>query len=188
MFHRAVVAVLAVAALALAAAPAGAEIFDKGKFAEPFSFSYSSCGFPIDVSGEISGLYRLRTGKHNDESAFLGLENVFQREVHTNPETGEWFVVRVHFLFNEVKATRVEGNVFKFVLVEAGQPFVVEDSSGNVVVRSRGSLRAYVLFDTGGDAVPGGTLVEFLGEDVDGPHPASWNDLCDIATELIGST
>jgi predicted esterase len=64
---------------------------------------------------------------------------------------------------------------------------VVEDSSGNVVLRDRGALRFRYLFDTGGDDEPGGTLVEFLGADVGGPHPSLFTDFCQIAGDLIGT-
>jgi hypothetical protein len=108
------------------------------------------------------------------------------REVHTNTETGEWFVVRGTRTFNEVKATRVEGTIFRFVAIEAGQPFVVENSAGKVVMRDRGVIRYTLLFDTRGDDVPGGDEVEFLGADVRGPHPGFDADFCEIASDLIG--
>jgi hypothetical protein len=65
-------------------------------------------------------------------------------------------VVRGRLTFNEVGATRVEGSIFEFRTVEAGQPFVVEDSDGNLVARNRGSVHIRYLFDTQGDDEPGG--------------------------------
>ena len=64
-------------------------------------------------------------------------------------------------MFNEVKATRVSGNVFEFVAVEAGQPFRLYDSNGRLVARDRGS-------------------------DTHGPHPG-FDDFCGLITPLIGS-
>ena len=72
-------------------------------------------------------------------------------ETWLNPATGEWFVIRGHLLVNEVEATHVEGSIFLFRFVEAGQPFVVEDSDGNVVERNTGLVHGTYLFDTLGD-------------------------------------
>lgn len=71
--------------------------------------------------------------------------------------------------------------------MDAGQPFVVEDSDGNVVLRDRGTIRFRYLFDTGGDNQPGGEFVDFLGADINGPHPGFDTDFCQIAGDLIGT-
>ena len=88
----------------------------------------------------------------------------------------------------EVKATQVEGtdNEYEFTQIESGQPFVVEDSSGRVVLRDRGSIRFHVVFDTGGDDVPGGEFVDFLGLEVRGPHPGFYTEFCRVAGDLVG--
>ena len=75
-----------------------------------------------------------------------------------------------HRLEIDLTATLVEDNVYEYTTIQAGQPFVVEDSTGRVVARDRGVLRFRVLFDTGGDATQE-TFVDFLGVDVGGPHP-----------------
>lgn len=171
----------------VAAMPVGATVVDRGHYSGTDSFTYNDCGYPVGVDAEFSGNYRIRAGKHDDGSAFFLNDNYSYREVHTNLDTGEWFVVRGNGVFDEVGATRVEGSVFEFVAVEAGQPFVVEDSAGNVVLRDRGAIRYRTLFDTGGDDEPAGTVVEFLGADVRGPHPGFFTDFCKIAGELIGT-
>lgn len=179
--------VLAVAtSLIVGVSPAGTTIFEKGRFSDEFSFTYDDCGFPVSVEGTEEGRYRIRQGTGKTASAFFLQVTASFREVHTNTDTGEWFVLRGRRVFNEVKATRVEGTIFKFVAIEAGQPFVVENSAGEVVIRDRGVIRFTILFDTKGDAVPGGDLVEFLGADVRGPHPGFDADFCEIASDLIG--
>jgi hypothetical protein len=82
----------------------------------------------------------------------------------------------------------VDGPIFEFRVVEAGQPFVIRDSDGNLVARNRGSVHFTYLFDTGGDEEPGGEYVEGSDEviRVAGPHPSFEASLCDIAGELIG--
>jgi hypothetical protein len=168
------------------AAPAPATVVDQGRFVdEPYGFSYD-CGFPIEVSGVATGNFRLREGKGDDASAFFSLDRTTFREIHTNPQTGAWFSVSGHFASNETTARRVDGSLFEFRSVKAGQPAVIEDASGNVVARDRGVIRSTILFDTGGDDVPGGTFVELLDLDLNGPH-TSFDNRCAIATDLIGS-
>ena len=91
-----------------------------------------------------------------------------------------------HLTFNEVKATHVGGNVFEFRSVEAGQPFVVQDSDGNVVARNRGSVRVTFVFDSEGDDEPGGIYLDDLDVRVAGPHPSLEKHPCEYASELIG--
>jgi hypothetical protein len=180
---------VAMAALAFGAVPAGAQIVERERFVDTWGpETYNDCGFEIEVEGRATGRVQIRRGKGKTASAFFAHVRYSFRETHTNTETGEWFVVRGHAVFNEVKATRVEGNIFKFVAIEAGQPFVIEDSAGRVVVRDRGVIRYSILFDTLGDDEPGGELVEEFEPDVRGPHPGFDEDFdfCAVATDLIG--
>jgi hypothetical protein len=179
-------AAIVVTGFAFGATPAGAQIFEKGRFSEPYSFTYDDCGFEVEVEGLEQGRYRIRQGTGKTASFFFVQATSSFREVHTNTDTGEWFVVRGRAVFNEVKARRVEGSIFKAVAIQAGQPFVVENSAGEVVLRDRGVIRFTILFDTQGDDVPGGVEVEFLGADVRGPHPGFDADFCEIASGLIG--
>jgi hypothetical protein len=177
---------VAMTVIALGGIPAGATIYEKGRFTEERSFSYDDCGFPVEVTGEASGQFRIRQGKGKMASFFFFRATSSFREVHTNTDTGEWFVLRGQAVINEVKARRVEGTIFKVTAIQAGQPFVVENSAGEVVLRDRGVIRFTSLFDTQGDDVPGGVEVEFLGADVRGPHPGFDADFCEIASGLIG--
>jgi hypothetical protein len=176
----------AAAALSIvAAAPAPATVVDKGRFVdEAYGFAYD-CGFPVEVTGVASGNFRLREGTGDDATAFFSLDRISFSEVHTNPQTGEWFSLSGHFANNEVGATRVEGSLFEFRTIKAGPVVVIEDSDGNLVSRDRGVLRRTILFDTGGDQVPGGQFVDLVDVHVAGPHPA-FDRLCDVATDLIG--
>jgi hypothetical protein len=181
-----VVAIGVLAALVVAAVPIGATVIDRGHYSDTDSFSYDDCGFLVEVSVEFSGVYRIREGKKKNSSAFFLMDNFSYKETHTNPETGEWLVIRGNGVFNETKAQRVEGTIFKFSSVLAGQPFVVEDSSGDVVLRDRGVIRQTILFDTEGDDEPGGTEIELLEEVIKGPHPGFFADYCEVITDLIG--
>jgi hypothetical protein len=176
---------LAAAFTSVAAASAQATVVDKGRFVdEPYGFAYD-CGFPVEVTGVGTGNFRLRAGTGDDATAFFSLDRISFREIHTNPQTGEWFSVSGHFANNEVTATRVEGSLFEFRIIKAGPVAVIEDSDGNLVSRDRGVMRRTILFDTGGDDVVGGTFIDLVDLDFAGPHDA-FGRLCDIATELIG--
>jgi hypothetical protein len=179
-------ALAALAALAIAAAPpAGATLIEKGRFVdEPYGFAYN-CGFPVEVTGVATGNFRLRAGSGNDATAFFALDRISFREIHTNPETGEWFALTGHFLSNEFSATRVEGSLFEFRSIKAGSMAVIRDSDGNLVSRNRGVLKRTILFDTGGDDEPGGEFVELIDVRLAGKHP-DFDRLCDVATQLIG--
>jgi hypothetical protein len=179
-------AVVAIA-MAFAAAQAMATVVEKGFYSdEPYSFSYDDCGFAVDVEGTQSGHFRIRAGKGETETAFFVSDNYSYTETHTNVDTGEFVTIKGNAIFNEIKATHVTGSIFEFEAVEAGQPFELYDSDGNLVARDRGSIHHHAVFDTGGDNVPGGILIEELEPEVHGPHPG-FDDFCGLITPLIGS-
>jgi hypothetical protein len=166
--------------------PAGATVVERGHYSDSYSFSYDDCGFDVLVEGTASGHFRIRAGKGKRATAFFLNDNFSYTETHTNADTGEFLTIKGNGVFNEIKATRLEGNIFEFEAVEAGQPFAVYDSAGNLVLRDRGSIHHHALFDTLGDDMPGGEFVEDLGADVHGPHPGFDTDFCEIITPLIG--
>ena len=178
----------AAAAVAIAGGvPAGATVIESGHYANSYSDSYSDCGFPVVVQGTDSGVFRVRAGKGKDASAFFLHDNYSYSETHTNTDTGEFLTITGNAVYNEVKGTRVSGNVFEFRTRESGQPFRVYDSAGRLVLRDRGTIAGRFLFDTLGDDEPGGIFVEDLGASVHGPHPGFETDFCEIITPLIGS-
>ena len=176
------VAAAAMVAAVLGVAPSQATVIDKGHyFSEPYSFSHDDCGFDVDVKGTSSVIFRVRAGKGSTATAFYGHDNYSFVETQTNPDTGAFVTITANAVFNEIKARRVEGNIFEFAAVEAGQ-FRLYDSDG-LVARDRGSVHHHILFDTEGDDVPGGIFVEDLGADVHGPHPG-FDDFCGLITPL----
>ena len=176
----------AVAVTALGAGTAGAAVLERGTYTdEPYSFSHTDCGFDVDVAGTNSGHYRIRTGKGKTDTAFFQMDNWSFTETQTNPANGKYVTITANGVFNETKATRVEGTVFEFWAVEAAQ-YRLYDSSGRLVARDRGSIRFHILFDTEGDDVPGGVTVEEFPPRVNGPHPG-FDDFCGLITPLIGS-
>ena len=174
-------------ALSLAGGQALATVVDSGFYSdEPYAFGYDDCGFDVSVEGTSSGHFRIRAGKGATETAFFLSDNYSYTETHTNVETGAFVTIKGDAVFNEIKATPLGGNIFRFEAVEAGRPFELYDSEGNLVARDRGSIQRTALFDTLGDDEPGGVFLEDLGADVHGPHPG-FDDFCALVTPLIGS-
>ena len=178
-------AVLAV--LAFGAGPAAATVIGQEHYSGTDSFSFDDCGFTLEVQSEFYGQALLRVDQTGQ--AFLVKDKFWYRDVMTNPETGKWFVVQGNGLFHDIKATQISGTVYEFEAIEAGQPFAILDSAGNVVVRDRGVIRHTYLFDTLGDSMPGGEFIEETGTVVHGPHPGFAEDFpfCEIAAELTGA-
>ncbi|GAA4410135.1 hypothetical protein GCM10023168_29520 [Fodinibacter luteus] len=147
---------------------------------EPYDYRSFECGYPIEVAGEFTSavVSRPRSPKEPDVLYFHGRFSF--REVWTNPGTGARFVIRGTWLEADVTATLVEDNVYEYTVIQAGQPFVVEDSTGRVIARERGVLRYQILWDTDGN------FVDFLGVDVRGPHSSL--NTCRYAADLIGLT
>ena len=83
----------------------------------------------------------------------------------------------------------MEGTVYSFVANESGQPFVVRDSAGNVVLRDRGLLRTTFQVDTLGDTdLDNDVFIEDSFELLRdaGSHPGFFIDFCEIMVDVIG--
>jgi hypothetical protein len=181
-----VVTTVVVAALTFGASAVWATVIVREHYSSTSSFTDSSCGFTLNSQSEIHGQLDIRVA---DGEAFLNRETYSFRDVQTNPSTGKWFVVRGHGVFNAIKATLVSGTIYEFVAIEAGQPFVIEDATGNVIARDSGVIRHTYLFDTLGDSAPGGIHLEETSTIVHGPHPGFAEDFpfCEIAAQLTGA-
>jgi hypothetical protein len=175
----------AVAALAVVPAAQGA-IFERFRFVdEPYSFEEEICGIEVQIEGTASGHGRVRTGTGKVATAFFALTNFAFSETWT-AANGMSVTVTGNAVFNEVKAVPLGGNVFRFTAIEAGQPFRLYDSQGNLLLRDRGVIRNSLVFDTLGDATPGGVVVEELEPSVRGPHPGFDDEtLCPVLVPLL---
>jgi hypothetical protein len=100
-------------------APAGATVVERGHYSDSYSFSYDDCGFDVVVEGTASGHFRIRAGKGKTDSAFFVNDNFSYTETHTNPDTGAFLTTKGNAVFNEIRATRLEGNIFEFALRRA---------------------------------------------------------------------
>jgi hypothetical protein len=60
---------------------------------------------------------------------------------------------------------------------------------GNVVLREAGAVWTTIVFDTLGDSMPGGVVLDERVDRVSGPHPLLEMDeaaFCDMVQDLIG--
>jgi hypothetical protein len=184
---RALVLVVGTLLGLLVALPANAAPIQNERYSGTESFT--ECG-RFQVESTFSGRVMIKDATPATDGQFFYFQNNYQyRDVITNPATGEFVVVRGNGIFKEVRARQVEGSVFTFLQHEAGQPFVVEDMSGRVVLRDRGLITWSVVFDTLGDSAPGGIFLEGpTVVRVSGPHPGFEEafDFCGLLTSLIG--
>jgi hypothetical protein len=183
--------VLGVAALlAWTAAPAQATVVNQGTFSgSETGVAENVCGLALVRDSAFGGRFRIRVDKPSGGQAFLERLNLDFRDVFTNPANGRTMTFEGHELLNEIAATQVEGNVYAFTKIEAGQPFTVRDSAGNVVLRERGVLRHRVVFDTLGDGAPGGVTLDDEIVAVSGPHPGlaqTEDEFCAMVQTLVG--
>ena len=177
--RRALVSAIGAGLLALSlGGPVSATVILRDHYSDDYAFSFDDCGFWMDVSGHDEGIAQIRVGKGDLTTAFFLHDNYSFLETWTRRDTGDYFTLGGNGLFQETKATPVEGTIFEFTSINAGQPFVVWDSDGNVVVRDRGVIRQVIQFDTLGDDVPGGEFVAVVSFSVSGPHPGFDFDLC----------
>ena len=170
----------ALLALSLAAGPVGATVIQREHYSADYSFSFDDCGYWLDVSGHTEGTFHIRVGKGDQTTAFFAHDNYSFLETWTRRDTGETFTLGANGLFQETTATNIEGTIFEFTSVTAGQPFTVWDSDGNVIVRDRGVVRQVIQFDTLGDDVPGGEFVADVSISLSGPHPGFTFDVCAV--------
>ena len=175
---RKLVTALAVPVLALAvAAPVGATQYSRERFEWADSWSYDWCGPVIDVVSEGGDTISIRTGKGPDDDAFFAHDGFWFKEQHRRRSDGKMATVEGHGQYVETTATRVDGSVFEFESIVAGQPFTVRDAEGGLILRDRGSIREVITFDTLGDDTPGGELVAQVSSILDGKFPGLTTDL-----------
>ena len=190
-FRRYVVlpAVLAMMTVVMVGAvPAHATVFDKGHFSFEESVEEDLCGIDVRRDTAASGHFRNRTGKGDLDQAFFGQSSFEFTDTFTNLATDASFSIEGRLTGMDVTATPLGGNVFEFRFRESGT-VVVRDMAGDVVLRDRGATWITIVFDTLGDSMPGGEVLDESVDRVSGPHPLLDMDeaaFCDMVDELIG--
>jgi hypothetical protein len=175
---------MAVAGLVVVPAAQGT-IFERFRVVDEYSFEDQICGIDVQIEGTATVAGRIRAGKGKLATAFFAHFNVDYSETWTAPN-GRFVTVTGNLLSNEVKAVPLGDNLFRFTAIEAGQPFRLYDSQGNLLLRDRGVIRSSIVFDTLGDGTPGGVVVEELEPIVRGPHPGFFDEtLCPVLVPLL---
>ena len=162
-----------IAMLVVLAGPirAQAVVTDREHYSFTDSFQDVICGVEVRHDTEDSGIAHIRVGKNGLASAFFGINNYEGKSTLTNEANGNFLTIEHNGNIVDTTGKRVSGTVFKFTTLEAGQPIVIRDMTGQVVSRDAGVIRETYLFDTLGDDTLGGLYLEQLGLLVKGPHP-----------------
>jgi hypothetical protein len=181
-------AVLTMMVAAAGAAPAQAAVFDKDRFTFEDSGTEDICGLEVRHDFVVSGHFRTRTGKRDLDQAFFGQSSERFTDTFTNLANGAWFTVDGRITLMDVRATALGDDIFEFMFRESGIS-VVRDMDGNVVLRDTGAIWTLQVFDTLGDSMPGGNILDETVTRVSGPHPGFEQDeaaVCAAVHDLIG--
>lgn len=179
--RRLLAALVAAAAATWCAAPAQARTVDHWQWSEDRAFTVDTCGFPTRVTDHFEGNGIARTTGGRTDGVATSQYTTRYVAVTTNPANGQWFTLTQSSVFQERGLTDLGGGFWGYSVNQAGQPFVVTDSTGRVVVRDRGLIQFDGVYDANSDQV---TSFELSG--IAGPHPGYTTDLCDITRLLIG--
>jgi hypothetical protein len=177
---------LAILVVMAGAVPAQATVFESGHFTFEESVNEDLCGIAVHRDTVASGHFRNRTGKGDLDQAFFGQSSIEFTDTFTNLATDASFSVEGRLTGMDVKATPLGGNVFEFKFRESGI-VVVRDIDGVVVARDRGAIWTTIVFDTLGDSMPGGEVLDETVDRISGPHPLfDEAAFCATVHDLIG--
>jgi len=168
----------ALIALTLATGPASATIVDRHNESGPYEFTAWDCGYPMQVAGAFSDDIQVRVDTKNADIAYVTNRHSF-KETWTAAD-GRSFTLSGHALYKDIKAKRVDGQLYAFTFHISGQPVTVTDSSGKVVAQDRGNVSFFYTVDLSNGV---GTDTGFR---LSGPHPTFDMDLCLLVAPLTG--
>lgn len=178
------IAGLVVIGLALAPAAQAAPL-EREHYSGSDSFDFDDCGFTVHEDVTFEGTFMLKAPRADGAPPRL-FDNY---EVHeTLSANGRTLTIDHQGLYKDLQITLVGGTVYQFVAMEAGQPFVVRDQDGNVLIRDRGVLKSTFQVDTHGDTdLDNDEFVEdsfsLLADN--GRHPGFYLDFCQLLEEYF---
>jgi hypothetical protein len=164
------------------------DVYSREHYSNPYSFTDDGCDITFDVVGHARGFEVIYNVPGSDGQAFLDDNRYRYREVWTNPENGRKAYVSGRAHYQELFATHLHGDVWKFITSTTGAPFTVRNDHGKVVLAEHGRLVTRQIFDTLGDSQPGGELLDEKVLAVHGSFP-TWEpdfDFCEMVTQLLG--
>ena len=141
--------ILAVAAAVVTSTvpPALARPLEREHYEHSDGYTFDDCGFTVHNEVVATGLLMLRAPVREGQPP-RWFDNY---EVHeTLTALGRTLHIDHQGLYQDLSAERVAGTVFRFSSIESGQPFVVRDEAGRVLVRDRGVLQSSFEIDTKG--------------------------------------
>ena len=176
--RRSFIVLLTIIGLALPTAAQAAPL-EREHYSGSDSFDFDDCGFVIHNEVTFEGVFMLKAPRDEGAPPYL-FDNY---EVHeTLTANGRTLTVDHQGLYKDLHITWVEGTVYQFVSMEAGQPFVVRDEAGQVLIRDRGLLKTTFQVDTHGDTdLENDEFIEdtfsILADN--GSHPGFYLDFCE---------
>ncbi len=167
----------ALVSIGLAAAPS-ADAAGRSQVVR-FTTDYETwdCGYLLTAHGEEKHVFGERTTR---DGVTLVSDTYQVHEVRTN-QAGQSFIFEANGVSKDLKAQPLSDTVTQYTSMQAGQPFVIKDSTGRVVSKDRGNLRLRYTFDS--------ATGEFAFVDLTtaGPHPALDVDSCKLVAPLVGT-
>jgi hypothetical protein len=164
------------------------DVYSAEHYDNPYSFTDDGCDITFEVTGRATGYEVIYNVPGSDGQAFFDDNRYRYREVWTNPANGRKAYVSGHARFREVKAEHVDGDVWRFLSVTTGKPFVVKNDQGRTVLAEYGRLVLSQLFDTLGDSQPGGEGLDVTVVSSSGNWP-TWEpdfDFCALVETVLG--
>ena len=168
----------AIALVGLAVTPAAAA---RGPVTTTEDYVYDnwSCGYPMEVKGQITTTFRDRPSPAGVDRPFTVVNSSYA-ETWTNA-SGDSFSASGKVLRKDMKITSLGGSLYQITFQMTGQPNVVT-AHGSVLARDRGLFRYTYTYDSDTGAE------EFVGVTMNGPHPLFVNDLCKIVAPVVGNS
>lgn len=181
---RLLVAGLVAIGLALPAVAQAAPL-EREHYSGSDSFDFDDCGFVVHGDVTFEGVFMLKAPRAGGAPPYY-FDNY---EVHeTLSANGRTLTIDHQGMYKDLRITLVEGTVYQFVAIETGQPFVVRDEDGHVLIRDRGVLRTTFQVDTHGDTdLDNDEFVEgsFSVLADNGRHPGFYIDFCEILEDYF---
>ena len=149
------------------------------------SFDFDDCGFVVHDEVTFEGTFLLKAPRKDGAPPYL-FDNYEAHETLT--ANGRTLTIDHQGLYKDLHITLVEGTVYQFVVMEAGQPFVMRDSDGEIIFRDRGVLKSTFQVDTRGDTdLDNDEFVEdsFVLLADHGRHPGFYIDFCNVLEEYF---
>jgi hypothetical protein len=167
------------------AAPVQARPIEREHYSGTDSFDFDDCGFVIHNEVTFEGVFMLKAPRADGAPPYY-FDNYENHEVLS--ANGRWLTIDHQGIYKDLRITHVSGTIYQFVAQEAGQPFVIRDSDGNVLIRDRGLLRTTFQVDTLGDTdLENDVFIEDSWELLadHGRHPGFYFDFCAFMTDYF---